>query len=229
MKNKILIAAALFVSANFLQSCGNSNSNKANNEMDTSMDMAQSDSMSSGKMQMPAGGDNGMMQSMSGMMGQMKDMKMTGDFDLDFANMMIMHHQGAIDMSEVEIAKGADAQLKTLAQNIITAQKSEIERLQQFIKSYKMTETKKETDEMHNELSETMKAGMEKMRSMPMTGNTDKDYAAMMIPHHESAVTMAKNELSHGKELGLKKMAQQMIADQNKEIAEFKSWIDKQK
>lgn len=229
MKNKILIAAALFVSINLLQSCGNSTDNKSSNEMDTSMDMAQMDSMDSDNMQMPAGGDNAIMQSMSGMMGQMKDMKMAGDFDLDFANMMIMHHQGAIDMSEAVIAKGMDTQIKTMAENIVTAQKAEIEQMQQFVKNYKMTSAKKETDEMHNELGETMKAMMEKMHTVPMTGNADKDYAAMMIPHHEGAVTMAKDELSHGKELGLKKMAQKMIADQNKEIAEFKAWLDKQK
>lgn len=141
MKNKILIAAVLFVSAYFLQSCNNSTNNTSKNEMDTSMSsMAQNDSMSSGKMQK----DNGMMQSMNSTMSKIKDMKMTGDFDLDFANMMIMHHQAAIDMSDVEIAKGTDAQIKTMTQNIITAQKAEIEQMQQFIKNYKMPEAKKE-------------------------------------------------------------------------------------
>ena len=226
MKNKIIIAAALFVSAYFLQSCNNSTNNTSKNEMDTSMSsMAQNDSMSSGKMQK----DNGMMQSMNSTMSKIKDMKMTGDFDLDFANMMIMHHQAAIDMSDVEIAKGTDAQIKTMTQNIITAQKAEIEQMQQFIKNYKMPEAKKENEEMHNELGETMKAMMDKMNNMQMTGNSDKDYAMMMIPHHESAVTMAEDELKHGKQLGLKKMAQKMIADQSKEINEFKAWLSNQK
>lgn len=226
MKNKILIAAALFVSIYFLQSCSNSTNNTSKTDMDTSMsNMSQNDSMSSGKMQM----ENDMMQSMSGTIDKMKDMKMSGDFDLDFANMMIMHHQAAIDMSEVEIAKGTDAQIKTMAQNIITAQKAEIEQMQQFVKNYKMPEAKKESGEMHNELGETMKAMMDKMSSIQMTGNTDKDFVMMMIPHHESAVIMAEDELTHGKQLELKKVAQKMVADQNKEIVEFKAWLDKQK
>lgn len=226
MKNRILIAAALFVSTYFLQSCSNSTNNTSKTDMDTSMsNMAQNDSMGSGNMKM----DNTMMQSMSGTMDKMKDMKMTGDFDLDFANMMMMHHQAAIDMSEVEIAKGADAQLKTMAQNIITAQKAEIDQMEQFVKNYKMPEAKKENGEMHNELGETMKAMMDKMNGMQMTGNTDKDFVMMMIPHHESAVTMAGDELTHGKQLELKKMAQKMIADQNKEITEFKTWLSNQK
>lgn len=226
MKNKSLIAAALFVSAYFLQSCDNTNNSAAKNEMDTSMPhMAQNDSMNSGKMQM----DNGMMQSMSSTMGKMKDMKMTGDFDLDFANMMIMHHQAAIDMSEVEIAKGTDAQIKTMAKNIITAQNAEIRQLRAFIDNYKMPKAEEKTAEMHDEFTETMKATMKTMSKMKMTGNTDKDFVMMMIPHHESAVKMAEDELSHGKQLGLKKMAEKMMADQSKEIDEFKSWSSKQK
>ena len=222
MKNKNLIATALLVSAYLLQSCDNTN-NK--NEMGSSM---QNDSMNSGKMQMPPG-DSGMMQSMSSTMGKMKDMKMTGDFDLDFANMMLMHHQAAIDMSEVEIAKGTDVQIKAMAQNIITAQQAEIEQLQQFIKNYKMPEAKMKMAETHNELGAIMKASMDKMTNLPMTGNTDKDFVRMMIPHHETAVTMAQDELKHGIQPGLKKMAQKMIADQNKEIMDFKAWLANQK
>lgn len=223
MKNKLLITAALFVSSCFLLSCDNTSSNTTQNEMDTTIShIPHDDSMSSDKMQM----NNGMMQSMTGTMGKMNDIKMTGHFDLDFANMMILHHQAAINMSEIEVAKGTDAQMKTMAQNIITSQKAEIEQLQRFIKTYKMPEVKKMKEEMHNELGETMKAMMDKMNGMEMKGSTDKDFAMMMIAHHESAVKMAEDELSHGKQYEIKKMAQQMIADQSKEIADFKAWLN---
>ncbi len=225
MKNKILIATALFFNAYFLQSCDNTN-NTTKNEMDSSMPhMMQDDSMNSGKMQM----DNGIMQSLSSTMGKMNEMKMTGDFDLDFVNMMIIHHQAAIDMSEVEIAKGTDTQMKTMAQNIVTAQKAEIEQLHRFVKNYKMPEVKKMNGEMHHELSETMKDMMDKMNNMQMTGNTDKDFAMMMKSHHEGAVKMAEDELSHGKQYEIKKMARKIITDQNKEIIDFKAWLSSQK
>lgn len=61
------------------------------------------------------------------MMTSMQDMKMSGDADKDFAMMMIPHHQGAVDMAEVELKFGKDAQLKAMAQKIIDAQKAEIE------------------------------------------------------------------------------------------------------
>ncbi len=226
MKNRILIAVVLFVGAYFMQACNKSTNDKSKNEMDSSMPhMPQNDSMNSGKMQM----DNGKMQSMSSMMDKMKDMKMTGDFDLDFANMMIMHHQAAVDMSQVEIVEGTDEKIITMAKNIITAQNAEIGQLQDFIKTYKVPETKIKSDEMHEELAKTMKAMMDKMHTMKMTGNADKDFVMMMIPHHESAVKMAQAELLHGKQPELKKMAQKIISDQNKEIDEFKSWSSKQK
>lgn len=99
------------------------------------------------------GNDKGMKQSMSSTMGKINGVKMTEYFDVDFANMMIIHHQTAIDMSEAEI-----------------------QRMEQIIQNYKMTETQKEIGEMHDELDETMKAMMGKMNSLSMTGNTDKDY-----------------------------------------------------
>ena len=225
MKNKILIATALFVSAYFLQSCSNSTNDKSKDGMDSSMShMSANDSMNSA-MKM----DNEMMKSMIGTMGKMDNMKMTGDFDLDFANMMVIHHQAAIDMSEVEIAKGKDEGMITMAKNIITAQKAEIEQIQRFVKNYKMPEKKMESGEMHNELGTTMKAMMDEMNGMQMTGNVDKNFAMMMIPHHESAVTMAEEEIGHGKQLELKKLAQKIIADQNKEINEFKAWLSEHK
>lgn len=223
MKHKILMAAVLIISAYFLPLCDNTKNNTTKSEMDSSMDQ---------NMQMPgqsSGGKLAMMQAMNAMGNKMNEMKMTGDFDLDFANMMILHHQSAIDMSEVEIAKGTDAQIRTMAQNIITAQNLEISQLQAFIKNYKIPEVKKTNQEMHNELGETMKDMMDKMNKMQMTGNTDKDFVMMMIVHHESTVKMAGDELSHGKQYEVKKMAQKMLEDQSKEINAFKTWLSGQK
>ena len=225
MKYKILIATALIFNAYFMLSCDSAENKTIKKETDSSMThKMQNDSMNSGKMEM-----DGMMQTLSGTMSKMKEVKMTGDFDLDFANMMIIHHQAAIDMSEVEIEKGTDAQLKTMAKNIVNAQKVEIEQLHQFVKSYKMPEAKEMNAEMHSELGETMKGMMDKMNNMQMTGNTDKDFAMMMKLHHESAVKMAEDELSHGKQHEVQKMAQKMIADQSKEISDFKAWLSSQK
>jgi uncharacterized protein (DUF305 family) len=52
-----------------------------------------------------------------------------GEFDALFLEMMILHHEGAITMAETEIEEGADAEARTLAQDVFDAQQAEIEQM----------------------------------------------------------------------------------------------------
>jgi uncharacterized protein (DUF305 family) len=58
----------------------------------------------------------------------MKDMTIekSGNIDRDFINMMIPHHQGAIDMARAELLFGKNEQLRRIAQEIVVAQQQEI-------------------------------------------------------------------------------------------------------
>jgi len=56
------------------------------------------------------------------------------------------------------------------------------------------------------------------MMAAPMTGDPDHDFAAMMIPHHQGAVDMAKAVLLHGKDPVLRRLAQEIIVTQQQEI-----------
>ncbi len=78
-------------------------------------------------------------------------------------------------------------------------------------------------------LMHTMKDGMQKMDSMKMSGDVDKDYAMMMKMHHQQALEMAQIELDQGKSAEMKSMAKKIISSQKKEIAEFENWLSKQK
>lgn len=68
---------------------------------------------------------------MSGMDASMK-MKMSGNVDRDFASMMIAHHRQAIAMAKIEIAKGGNAELKAMAQKMLTMQQKEAQDLERF-------------------------------------------------------------------------------------------------
>ena len=62
---------------------------------------------------------------MSGMKG-MESMKGSGDIDHDFAMMMKMHHQSALDMANIQLQQGKDAKLRSIAKDIIKSQTKEI-------------------------------------------------------------------------------------------------------
>ena len=85
---------------------------------------------------MPAGGAHhggDMKTMMKDMNDRMAGMTMTGNHDVDFAQMMRIHHQGAIDMAEMELKNGKDASMRKMAQEVIRAQKKEIATLDRYL------------------------------------------------------------------------------------------------
>jgi len=68
-----------------------------------------------------------MMDSMHAMLIRMMAMTPTNDPEVDFVKMMIMHHQGAINMANVELQAGINDSLKQTAQKIINEQQTEIQ------------------------------------------------------------------------------------------------------
>lgn len=65
------------------------------------------------------------------------------------------------------------------------------------------------------------------MATAPMTGNADQDFVAMMIPHHQGAVSMAEVELRYGHDPFLRQLAGRIIAAQDQEIAAMQEWQKK--
>jgi uncharacterized protein (DUF305 family) len=58
---------------------------------------------------------------------------LTGDADRDFAQSMIPHHQGAINMARIELEHGKDPELRKLAESVVSAQESEIAQLKEWL------------------------------------------------------------------------------------------------
>ncbi len=221
MKNNILVPVTLLLMAKLLPSCDSKNNDTEQNQTGYSTsEMNRSDSIKA--VQLKA--KTAMAQVLNNTDVKMNEKMMTGDFDCDFADIMTTHHQEAIDISEIEILRGNDTELKSIAQTILDSQKNDITELGQFVENYRIIDPEKQKYDPHYELTETMKMMVKKMNSLKMTGNSDNDFVALMIPHHQSGLEMAKDEISHGKNSKIKKIAQNIVEVQSKELNAFKSW-----
>jgi uncharacterized protein (DUF305 family) len=166
--------------------------------------------------------DNRMMKEIDKMMNMMDTMNMSGDPDTHFAKMMKMHHKGAIDMSKIIKAEGQNAVIKSLADEMITNQTDEINKLDSFLTVH--------TPHAENkEFNMKMEASMMKMHKNAelqyLNGNLDHDFAILMIQHHQSAIEMADLVIHYGHETVISDMAVKMKIDQEKEIAELQNWL----
>jgi uncharacterized protein (DUF305 family) len=74
---------------------------------------------------------------------------------------------------------------------------------------------------------EAANARMHRDMAISFTGNADVDFVRGMIPHHQGAIDMAEVVLRHGKDEWVKKLAQEVITAQRREIEEMRGWLER--
>ena len=85
--------------------------------------------------------------------------------------------------------------------------------------------TKSEDDSAWAELQSSMGKMHLAMHSIAASGNSDADFVRLMIPHHQAAIDMAKTQLLYGKDAQMRRLAQEIIADQQSEIELMNLWL----
>jgi DUF305 family protein family protein len=63
------------------------------------------------------------------------------------------------------------------------------------------------------------------MGSVERSGDSDVDFVRLMLPHHQAAIDMAKTQLLHGKDPQMRRLAQEIITDQQSEIVLMQLWL----
>lgn len=142
--------------------------------------------------------------------------------DERFIDLMIPHHQGAVDMAEVALDGNAEhAEIEELSRNIVETQNAEIEELRDI---------KQEafgTRDVSRDIAPEDVAMMRMMEDPEELANAepfDLAFIENMIPHHESAIEMAEVALENTENEEIRSLAEEIIAAQRAEIEQMEAW-----
>lgn len=176
-------------------------------------------------MQMPMMGQMDMMQMMQGMMGQMPMGMMGGGlmmlsgpaFEQAFLSMMLPHHQSAIEMSRAVLATTTDADVRALAEAIISAQEKEIETMQGLLTELGGTNLAAQAM-----MSQSMDSMMTTMNGAGQAADTDKVFLEAMVEHHLSAIDMASQALRKASNPQTLTLAANIVSSQAIEVLQIR-------
>lgn len=148
--------------------------------------------------------------------------------DVMFTSMMIPHHEQAIEMSDVLLAKdGIDPDVASLAERIKQAQGPEIEQMQQWLDDW---DTGMDGD-MGDGMGEGHGAGMMGEDDLVELEQAEGEAASrlflrQMIEHHEGAIEMARDEVADGRSPDVVGLAGSIVATQTLEIEQMNELLE---
>lgn len=155
------------------------------------------------------------------------DIAYTGDPDVDFVSGMIPHHQGAIDMAQVELQYGKNEDMRELAEWIIRTQMDEIAFMKTWLDGRKSAW--RAPDAANLPASREYQHAMHRMHQdmdIDFTGDADVDFARGMIAHHKAAIAMATTVNRYGKYPHvIGRLADGIFNTQSSEVRYMEKWL----
>ena len=173
------------------------------------------------------------------------------DADVSFAQMMIPHHQQALEMAKLADGRAGDGQIASLAGKIEKAQDPEITTMKSWLKAWgkPVSPSSGGKDDMpgmdhgsggsdsmpgmdHGSGGSDGMAGMMSQKDMDKLeaakgADFDRAFAQMMIDHHKGAITMAEDEQKKGRNATAKKLAGDVIKNQSAEVTTLRKILDR--
>ena len=153
------------------------------------------------------------------------------DMDQAFIDMMVPHHQAAVEMAKIAQQRATHEELRTLAEAIVGAQETEIEQLREWRRAWFGSSDTPGMDAM------PLLPGMEGHAmdgKMDMTADIealrtadpfDRALIKAMVPHHETAIAAARAIGESTERSELKQVAADMIESQQHEIDQMQGWL----
>lgn len=148
--------------------------------------------------------------------------------DTEFAQMMIVHHEGAVEMADLAVEQAQSEEVRTLAGNISAAQGPEIEEMTSWLQGWgeETSPAMGGMDHGSTDMDGLDQAGaMDELASLSGT-EFDRRFLELMVAHHEGAVAMAEIELTDGENPQALELAQTIIDAQRVEIAEMEQMLE---
>ena len=150
--------------------------------------------------------------------------------DAEFAQMMTIHHEGAVEMADLAVEKAQSEEVRGLAEGITAAQGPEIELMTGWLEAWGedapdeaemggMGHGGMEMDGLDQEAAMAEIEGLE-------GADFDRRFLELMTAHHEGAVEMAESLIEDGENTEARALAEKVIEDQTAEIAEMSALVD---
>lgn len=150
------------------------------------------------------------------------------DADVAFAQMMIPHHEQALEMAKLADGRAQDPEIKKLVVQIEKAQDPEIQRMKSWLKQWGKPESAGHDGHgSGHEVSGTMSGMMSEQDMKDLAAAKgeafDRKFAELMIAHHEGAVAMARTEQKDGRNESAKKLADDVVRTQSAEVTQLRT------
>jgi uncharacterized protein (DUF305 family) len=150
------------------------------------------------------------------------------DIDVNFAQMMIPHHEQALEMAKLADGRASDSELKDIVGKIEKAQEPEIKTMKGWLTAWDQPTEMPSMPGMDHSGMNGMMSDEDMKELEAMKGKEfDKMFAQMMIEHHNGAISMAKAEQKDGKNADAKKMAGDIVTGQSAEVKQLQSILDR--